>query len=483
MKIVGVFLLFIGMSFLVFFYYVQEDVEKNIRKTLTDDIERQSDHLNSIIMEQYQQLRGMAAYFGGQEELVTSSNLSLLRAINEESNLGRLAVIGADGVSYYDDGSVRVVSNRDYFTEALTGKEYLSDPLESLVDGQTKVILSVPVYRNDEVVGVVAGSYDVGMLSHILFEDVYDGAGYSLIVTGEGTIVAYDGSEQFRMIQPNDNFFEFYQQAEFGGDVSIADIRQDFDRQSGNTHHFTIFGDRRYLSYTSLNLNDWMLCYIVPYATAQEGYKFISNYETLLIGSCTIATLLLFLAFMRMNHRRQSGLLYEAQMDALTGVYNKKSTEVQMTQWLADNSRYGCQAFLMMDIDKFKEINDQHGHVIGDLVLQMVGQVLRQHFREGDIIGRIGGDEFAVLMKNVSAPEHARYKAEALCALIRSLHVEACPELHLTASIGISFGPECGSTFLELYQNADRALYMMKQCGRDGCICCRKNAEGEIVHE
>ena len=123
----------------------------------------------------------------------------------------------------------------------------------------------------------------------------------------------------------------------------------------------------------------------------------------------------------------------------------------------------------MLDVDKFKEINDRYGHAAGDAVLRQVGQTLVRLFRENDIVGRIGGDEFVVLMKEVNSIRDAELKAETLCVLFRSLHPEGCPdEVHLSCSIGLVEVPEHGGcSYMELYQNADQALYEAKRRGRN----------------
>lgn len=77
------------------------------------------------------------------------------------------------------------------------------------------------------------------------------------------------------------------------------------------------------------------------------------------------------------------------------------------------------QAFLIMDIDKFKTVNDTYGHAAGDVVLKLFGQLLRTNFRKEDVIGRIGGDEFVVLLKNLTAKEDTNAHIEHLISEIR----------------------------------------------------------------
>lgn len=468
----AVFIIFMAISLAVFFSRVQRNIKENVSESISDDVGRQGYHFRSIIDEQYGYLRGVATHIGKSDELVSEDHMELLKSISEQSGMERLAIIEKDGTAHYDSGEVKNVSGRGYFKRGMQGQSWFSDPMNSLIDGRPRIVLSVPIYRDKKIVGVAAGSYNVGALTHILFEDIYDGAGCSILLTGGGNVVAYDGNKDYMKMSLGSNFFEDNQVMQFLEGGSLARVRADFNLQRPGRYRINYEGNESYLGYSPLGLNGWMLCYIVPKGKAEESYRFIREYEIVLIEVLVIGVLCLFLAMYRINAHRQQELLHSAQRDALTGTYNKKSTEEKVNEWLSDDELCsGCQALMMLDIDKFKEINDIYGHVIGDMTLEKVGGVLQKQFREGDIIGRIGGDEFVVLMKNISEPKDAGAKAEEICKCFRSIVLESEPSLHLTCSIGLSYSPEHGKTYLELYQCADKALYRTKQKGRDGYTC------------
>ena len=461
------FLVFILLCLLLFFGAVRKSIEQNVRKTVTANVERQSAAFSSNITVHYQYLEGFAAYLGEIGKLRSDDTMTLMREVCAKSGLERIALIDPDGTAHYSSGEVKHVEERDYFRQAMKGERCLSDPLESVVDGETRVILSVPVYHDGQIAGVLGGSYDVGALSHMLFEDIYDGAGYSLIVTADGEIVAYDGTEAYRKIQPEDNVFSYYQQMNFLDGDTFDDMRNDFANRVSGSVKLSKGGDVRYLSYSPIDINGWTMCYIVPEKTAEEPYRRITQYETVLMGMVLLGMAVLLIRIFRMTTKKQKELEQAAQVDALTGILNKRSTELAIDRWLQEEHGKR-QSFIMLDVDKFKEINDQYGHATGDAALKLVGQTLVRFFREDDIIGRIGGDEFVVLMKQVNSVRDAELKAEALCVLFRSLHPEGSPDgVHLSCSIGLADVPEHGSSYMELYKSADRALYESKRNGRD----------------
>lgn len=157
-----------------------------------------------------------------------------------------------------------------------------------------------------------------------------------------------------------------------------------------------------------------------------------------------------------------------ADEDALTGVPNRRSFEESVRLELELGARYGVSgALLVIDLDDFKAINDTFGHAIGDHVLAGVAAALRGRLRATDLIARIGGDEFAVLLRATTGSD-ARDVADALAQVVRETRVGArAPELTLSASFGVAdFGSAPLPTVQELMEAADAAMYVVKRAAR-----------------
>ena len=135
---------------------------------------------------------------------------------------------------------------------------------------------------------------------------------------------------------------------------------------------------------------------------------------------------------------------------------------------------------MMMDVDYFKQINDTYGHAVGDRVLHKVGHLLKSSFRENDIVGRIGGDEFLIFMEGITSEEFAVRRMKNLQQYLRELPIEELEEHTLTCSMGAAFMPKDGTTFGELYKHADEALYTTKRNGRDGFRIYHEVEEKEV---
>ena len=158
----------------------------------------------------------------------------------------------------------------------------------------------------------------------------------------------------------------------------------------------------------------------------------------------------------------------EAEIDPLTGLLNKKAVQAACEEMLAGSLKDGAfHAFFIMDLDHFKEMNDTYGHQAGDDVLRRFAEDVRSIFRQSDHIGRFGGDEFTVLMPNVTTLVAVEHHARQLMTAAQELEVRDDRSL-LSVSIGISLAPMHGTTYDELFMAADSALYDVKRAGRNG---------------
>ena len=158
-----------------------------------------------------------------------------------------------------------------------------------------------------------------------------------------------------------------------------------------------------------------------------------------------------------------------ADEDPLTSIPNRRSFEAAVRLTLELSARHRVHgSLLMVDLDGFKAINDTHGHATGDAVLAAVAARLRDRLRSSDLLGRVGGDEFAVLLR-ATAGARAQKVAEALAACVRATRLgPGQPDVSLSASIGVAdFGAYPLPTVEELFAAADAAMYKTKRGARE----------------
>jgi diguanylate cyclase (GGDEF)-like protein/PAS domain S-box-containing protein len=161
-------------------------------------------------------------------------------------------------------------------------------------------------------------------------------------------------------------------------------------------------------------------------------------------------------------------LAYYAQHDTLTDLPNRALLNDRLTQAISVAQRHhAALALLYLDLDRFKNINDSLGHLVGDRLLQSVALRLSECVRGSDTVCRLGGDEFVILLSEVTNAHDTAICAEKLLQAVRRPCVLDQHELHVTASIGIALYPGDGAEVEALLQNADSAMYEAKDRGRN----------------
>ena len=184
----------------------------------------------------------------------------------------------------------------------------------------------------------------------------------------------------------------------------------------------------------------------------QVQYRFKKHGPIIIIGKITDIEDII---------RREKSLVRVAEMDGLTGLYNRSASEMKVSASLKEHL---SGIFYTVDIDNFKQINDQYGHVAGDKVIQFIATGMRDTFSKKDILGRTGGDEFIIFSPVYVQPADASAQIHKLMQ-----HLETASRINLPAvsvSAGISIYPNDGITYQELYHAADSAMYAAKRSGK-----------------
>jgi diguanylate cyclase (GGDEF)-like protein/PAS domain S-box-containing protein len=180
--------------------------------------------------------------------------------------------------------------------------------------------------------------------------------------------------------------------------------------------------------------------------------------------------------------RFEAALLREAMHDPLTGLPNRTLLLDQLHRTVGDPNRAGSAAVLFIDLDRFKRVNDAHGHLTGDAVLIEVAQRLRAAVREGDMVGRLGGDEFVILCRFGASPAGIIDIANRVSELLRRpVHVKGVT-VAMGASVGIALA-EPGADAEALLDRADAAMYRAKGkgSGEGGVVVLAENLGADQV--
>jgi diguanylate cyclase (GGDEF)-like protein len=217
------------------------------------------------------------------------------------------------------------------------------------------------------------------------------------------------------------------------------------------------------------------------WSTSTDAVLTLLARQYLVLGALAAALLSTLVVSAQQQIRRQSRqrewllrqenakLERTALTDPLTGVWNRRGIERELERMVGqtDNGRYENLAICMIDLDDFKPVNDTHGHAIGDQLLVAVTRRLRGFLRTGDVLGRIGGDEFVAIFRNCPDPEVSRKLATRIVVGLKAPFFFDDLQVRIGASIGIALSSEHGQEAMAaLMERADQAMYASKQAGK-----------------
>ena len=187
--------------------------------------------------------------------------------------------------------------------------------------------------------------------------------------------------------------------------------------------------------------------------------------DYLLKGECTVHQIELALEFAIERKRVEERLRRDACTDPLTGLVNRRSVGRQLEHAIAQADRTGLRAaLLVVDVDGLKEINDSRGHAVGDIVIRETALLIKGSVRVDDTVGRIGGDEFCVILENVETTAGATAVAEKIARIVLAHNLLVDGErLPLSVSVGGSVYPDDAQMPDALFVLADAAMYRAKR--------------------
>lgn len=240
------------------------------------------------------------------------------------------------------------------------------------------------------------------------------------------------------------------------GDTHLISLQEDMmNDDSGQVMHYVGDAKENYNIYVSKLSSGWSVGVAIP----DENVVFQNRMFLMNLGlGLNVLNIVIVMVFLTQNIRNSKQL----RQDTLTGISNRSYIMKQMRNRLKRSNG----TLLLIDLDNFKEVNDNYGHDNGDLVLMRVAEVLQSCFRKSDCIGRLGGDEFVIYVDASFADDVLDSKLQEVIYQVVEL-ARRYPMSNLSVSIG---GCRCkkGDKYSEVFKHADEALYQVKKSGKCG---------------
>lgn len=452
--------------FLHFRAQVDSYVEADMR-TQIEAIQNNSILLIQNEMNYLKRVTASAALILSRAETNTDAEiLETLEGYAKTSDIVRTLFITLDGHAYtsYAGDLGQSDKNRSIdgtplseITEPIFSQPYYAEDLGEVVFG-----VVVPCVMGEKA-GVLVSSYNMKAFSTMLDNKLAGSAAGIGIINSKGEVVNGQSVEEFQI-----NIFDSLSGVAFLS--STADtMREDFANGKSGFAIYIVDNITRYCTYAPIGLNDWYAIVMIKEDVLRsklaqpEQYGFQLTVE---LVSIMLGLLFVIVAISVRDQKKIRRILERAAMvDGLTGIYNRKTIEEQIEAGLRTSGVGLESALLIIDLDDFKQINDWGGHHFGDTVLRACAQRLNDLFGTDGVVGRVGGDEFVVFLRD---GRDAGWIAERVDGLIQNFYVPtASGELRkISVSVGVAHAGQGAETFLDLYQLADAALYRAKQSGK-----------------
>lgn len=402
-------------------------------------------------------------------------NVAAVLADNTEAYQVVCCNLLGEGVT--QDGNAVKLKETDYFIEASGAWQKYVVADDDGITGRSCIIAVVPVKQAQEITGYLLAYYDRANFENMIHKAEFNASGYYAIVDDKGRIICDSGAEHNQLDKT-----DFWKSIlEFGQNTKqLEKAQRRFDNNlSGMIKIENEKGKKdKALIYAPVGVNSWKMIIVMNYSYVevlvhQEWVNTQSMLFRLLI--CVLIFIVIIVVFSIIGRVRENeknrDLTDKADTDLLTGLNNKAATERKIRTYLQENSD-GQGLLFIFDIDNFKKINDTMGHAFGDEVLRTLGHQIVAYFRVTDVIGRIGGDEFMIFLKDIKDEESIRKEARKLEQFFRNFQAGEYVKYSATASIGAAVYPQDARDFESLYKMADKALYTSKRRGKNRLTFC-----------
>ena len=389
----------------------------------------------------------------------------LLNLAVEQTGVYEALVCRPDGSAILHDGKTLLLKDADYYewvseatqfsyryvsNDGITGTDAVL--MVASVEGQEqKIVMYYPIQK---------------IRSMIVMKDTFNSATFAALLDENGHVIV-----------TTDETSPFFKTRDFWGNVDKTDLtKATIARQKagdGQTGCLAVAvdGEQRTVVYAPAGKWTLVACVhqsYVNYMEQRQAKKLMMKLGWIIITITLGVLLIVIINFMaRITAAKSNKQLKEkADSDLLTGLGNKLATERRIKEYMA-NYPNSLAVMFVLDIDNFKKINDTMGHAFGDEVLRELGKQIGVNFRVTDIIGRTGGDEFTIFLKNLKDDSNTIREAQKLEYFFKHFQVGDYVKYTATASIGAAVFPANGADFETLYKAADAALYKAKKRGKN----------------
>ena len=468
--VVPTIILIVGILFILVNYSsnIQENEEDDIIEGYRNNAHIVADYYSSEVYMIGNMANMLSTRVSSYFDYFCDDNVNLLSSAVKQLDLDAAYIMKSDG---------SVMSNK--------GVEYdtINDVAADIVVGQSEQDTQIVITSNGDRIRYILANFAEGaVILKCTPKKLYDIESSKLdsktvtylLVSSTGVIIDSTGvySKEFKQ---GVNLFDYLEGATYGKNSKEILLKGNLENENpGEIFATPTDGVSKYFIYEPVGGYKTSVMIVVD----EEQIRSVADKNIAKTKAMVLEVVLLIAVFMIIvivvsiisasrYSKTNRELREQAETDLLTDLYNKVATETKIKEYLANEGKNKKSLMFVLDIDNFKKINDTMGHAFGDEVLSTLGHQLKSEFRINDIIGRTGGDEFIIFLKDLKDDVVLKREADRVAAFFRNFKVGEYTKYSATASIGAVEIPNDGDDFETLYKEADKALYKAKKRGKN----------------
>jgi len=408
---------------------------------------------------------------GESEDLFCDENKALISKMAEDLSVANVYLVKPDYSAIDVNGNQFVsITELPGYEGSFKGTSTVSKFIKNM-DKEDVLLVSIPIATKTEIKGYILSEY-VPLVASTITEGIkYPAINTYALASAEGLVVETGGAE-CPFVVKGSKIYELTGITYKKGNASsfkqnFTLLRNGYVEVSNNSRDEYLF---------VYPVSDYKACAIVgveskfvdsAYAAVSKNIRNMLFTMAGIIGAFLLGVIVVIIFNKAKYNMENEDLQNKADTDQLTDLYNKMATERLIKEYLEGEGRDKVSMLFVLDVDNFKKINDTMGHAFGDEVLQSLGHQIRAWFRVNDIVGRIGGDEFMVFIKDIKDEAVIRREGSRIMQFFEGFTVGDYTKYSPTASVGGAVYPNDATDFESLYKAADKAVYKSKKGGKN----------------
>lgn len=478
-KIIGQWVLPIGVLFLVilfllirFFVISQEKELEEVEDTTISMVQSYASSVEISLNGIQRSIDTVANYIILTELTDNAEAVELLRVLQATPGVYNAVICNPDGIGIDSLGHAVNISAVQYYPRAFrTEKNVIYVENDGLTESGAIVFIT-PVVSKNLVQKYLVVFYDVDKLTQMIKKIDLGNNAFYMLLSSSGAVISKEDYLGSRFCVDTDDYFEFLKQS-VEDTQSIEKMYNRVQKSNSEITYVAGLSEERCLIYAPVGIGRLYLLVgvkqsYIDKAVAAEWSAMENMIWQLVAGLVVFCAVIAVLSLLVRKKEKEDTrrMAKKADTDLLTGLNNKIATERKIKEYLEESAAEQGLLFVL-DIDNFKKINDTMGHAFGDEVLRTMGQQLRAEFRASDILGRTGGDEFIIFLKNMKDDTIIENEARKVERFFKNFQAGEYVKYSATASIGVAVYPRDAQNFEGLYKAADQALYVAKKRGKN----------------